>query len=74
MMNTLHKSLPITFLLISILISGSAVDFVGAQNTAGEKKLVVELSDEERAWLKAHPRIVFGGGVFPPFDFVDAKD
>jgi len=33
-MNILHKSLTITFLAISIFISGLTVDFAGAQNTA----------------------------------------
>jgi len=35
-MNTLHKSLTIVFLAVSIFISGLNVDFVGAQNTALE--------------------------------------
>jgi hypothetical protein len=34
MMSTLHKSLTIAFLAVSISISGINVDFVGAQNTA----------------------------------------
>ena len=34
MMKTLHKSLTITFLAVSIFISGVTVDFVGAQDTA----------------------------------------
>ena len=34
MMKTLHKSLTIAFLAVSIFISGLSVDFVGAQNTA----------------------------------------
>jgi len=34
MMNTLHKSLAIAFLAVSIFISGLTVDLVGAQNTA----------------------------------------
>jgi ligand-binding sensor domain-containing protein len=33
MMNTLHKSLTIAFLAVSIFISGLTVDFVGAQST-----------------------------------------
>ena len=33
-MNTRHKSLIITFLVVSIFISGLTVDFVGAQNKA----------------------------------------
>jgi ABC-type amino acid transport substrate-binding protein len=59
-MNTLHKSLTIAFLAVSIFILGLNIDLVGAQNTAGEKKLVVELSDEERAWLVKHPSIRLG--------------
>ena len=34
MVSTVHKSLTITFLAVSIFISGLSVDFVGAQNTA----------------------------------------
>ncbi len=37
MMSTVHKSLTIAFLAVSIFISGLTVDFVGVQNTAGEK-------------------------------------
>jgi hypothetical protein len=32
-MKTLHKTLTIAFLAVSIFISGLTVDFVGAQNT-----------------------------------------
>jgi len=60
MIKALPKSLAIVFLAVSIFISGSNVDFAGAQNKAGQKKLVVELSDEEKAWLKAHPDIALG--------------
>jgi signal transduction histidine kinase/CheY-like chemotaxis protein len=60
MLNTLHKSLTIAILVVSIFISGPNVEMVGAQNTVGEKKSVVELSDEEQAWLKAHSDIRFG--------------
>jgi ABC-type amino acid transport substrate-binding protein len=62
-MNTLHKSLTIAILAVSIFISGLNVDFAGAQNKAGEKKLVVELSDKERAWLAEHPDIVLGSAT-----------
>ena len=67
LMNTLHKSLTIAFLAVSIFILGSNIDLVGAQNTAGEKKLVVELSDDERAWLVKHPsiRLGFNPGMQP---------
>ena len=33
-MNNMHKTLTITFLAVSIFISGLSVDFVGAQNAA----------------------------------------
>ena len=72
-MNTLYKFLIIAFLSVFIFVPGFGGDFVGAQNTAGKKKLVVELSDEEKAWLAAHPKIVLGGGIFPPHDFVNSK-
>jgi len=66
-MNTLHKFLTIAFLSVSIFIAGVNVDFANAQNTAGEKKVVLELSDEERAWLAEHPEIVLGTTAsFPP--------
>ena len=66
-MNTLHKSLTITLLAISIFISGLYAEFVGAQSTAGETKLVVALSDEEQAWLAEHPEIVLGAPTdYPP--------
>ena len=36
MMNTLHKSLTIAFLAVSIFISGLTVDSVGAQHTTAD--------------------------------------
>ncbi len=36
MMNTMHKSLTIAFLALSIFISGLTVDFVGAKDTAAD--------------------------------------
>ena len=36
MMKTLHKSVTIAFLAVSIFISGSNVEFAGAQNTAAD--------------------------------------
>jgi len=66
-MNTLHKSLTITLLAVSIFISGLNADLVSAQNKAGEKNLVVELSDAEQAWLAEHPEIVLGAPTdYPP--------
>ncbi len=31
----------------------------------------VFLTEDEKQWLKAHPVITFGGGLFPPFEFLD---
>lgn len=36
-----------------------------------ERSYQVALTEEERAWLKEHPIITLGGGIFPPLDFVD---
>ena len=36
-MSTVHKSLTIAFLVVSIFISGLSVDFVGAQNTSADQ-------------------------------------
>ena len=33
----------------------------------------VALTEQEKVWLKKHPNIVLGGGVFPPLDGVDAQ-
>ena len=57
-MNTLQKFLTIAFLAASIVIFGLKVDPVGAQEPDGDKQIVVELSDEERAWIRAHPVMV----------------
>ena len=35
-----------------------------------EQKEVIALTAEERAWLGRHPRIVLGGAILPPLDFV----
>jgi ABC-type amino acid transport substrate-binding protein len=58
MMNTLHKSLTITFLAVSIFISGLNADLVSAQSSAPEP--MVTLTPEEQAWLAEHPDIVLG--------------
>ncbi|MEX1330601.1 MAG: hypothetical protein AB1Z29_27705, partial [Desulfobacterales bacterium] len=66
MMNTVHKSLTITFLAVSIFISGLNVDLVSAQNMVSKPKFT--LSPEEKAWLKAHPDVTFGfTDSFEPF-------
>ncbi len=36
-----------------------------------EKKQLLVLTEDEKTWLKQHPQITLGGGVFPPLDFVD---
>ena len=42
--------------------------YILGHNKSGEKKLVLELSDEKTAWLKAHARIELGyTGDFPPY-------
>ena len=34
---------------------------------------LVELAPDEKAWLRNHPVIRLGGGIFPPLDFSDKK-
>jgi len=41
------------------------------QQTPPEKPAELVLSVEEKKWLKEHPVITLGGGIFPPLDFVD---
>jgi two-component system sensor histidine kinase EvgS len=72
-MNTLHKSFTMVFLAVFISILGFSPDLPGAQNTAGQKKTVVELTDEERAWIREHPVIRVGVDHYPPFEIVDDK-
>ncbi len=72
-MKTLLKSRTIAFLAVIIFISGLNLDLVSAQNPAGEKKPGLELSDEERAWIKEHPVIRVGVNHYPPFEIVDGK-
>jgi len=56
--NTLHKSLTIVFLVVSILISGFSADLGRAQSSAPES--MVTLTPEEKAWLAQHPEIILG--------------
>ena len=58
MANSFHKSLVITFLVVSIFISGLSADLVGAQSSAPEP--MVTLTPKEKAWLKRHPFIRIG--------------
>ncbi len=65
MMNTLHKSLTIAFLAVSIFISGLSADLVSAQSSVSEP--MVTLTPEEQAWLAEHPEIVLGAPTdYPP--------
>ncbi len=65
MMNTLHKSLTIAFLAVSIFISGLSADLVSAQSSVSER--MVTLTPEEQAWLAEHPEIVLGAATgYPP--------
>ena len=65
MMDTLHKSVTIAFLAVSIFISGLSADLVRAQNSAPEP--MVTLTAEEQAWLAEHPEIVLGTPTdYPP--------
>ena len=65
MMNSFHKSLTISFLAVSIFISGLSADLVSAQNSAPEP--MVTLTPEEQAWLAEHPEIVLGASTdYPP--------
>jgi len=62
---SMHKSLTIAFLAVSIFISGLSADLVRAQSSAPEP--MVTLTPEEKAWLKAHPDIQLGyTGDFEP--------
>jgi polar amino acid transport system substrate-binding protein len=65
MVSTVHKSLTISFLAVSIFISGLSSDLVRAQSSATEP--MVTLTPEEKAWLKAHPdiQLAFTGDYEP---------
>jgi two-component system sensor histidine kinase EvgS len=66
MVSTVHKSLTISFLAVSIFISGLSADLVSAQSSAPEP--MVTLTAEEQAWLAAHPDIALGAPTtYPPF-------
>jgi len=66
MMSSFHKSLTISFLAVSIFISGLNADLVSAQNSAPEP--MVTLTPAEQAWLAEHPDIVLGASTsYPPF-------
>jgi two-component system sensor histidine kinase EvgS len=73
-MITLHKFLTITFVVLSIFFSGSTIYLVGAQEPAVEKKPVVELSDEEKAWLRENPHIRLATTIDqPPYSMMDVN-
>mgnify|MGYP001544690896 CR=1 FL=1 len=58
MVSTMHKSLTISFLAVSIFILGLSDDLMSAQSSA--PRPMVTLTPEEQAWLAAHPEIVLG--------------
>ena len=69
-MSTLHKSLTIAFLALSILISGSSADLVRAQSSAPEP--MATLTPEEQAWLIENPLIKLATLTNqPPFSMID---
>jgi signal transduction histidine kinase/CheY-like chemotaxis protein len=57
-MNTLHKSLTIVFLAVSIFFLGLSDDLMSAQSSPPGP--MVPLTPEEQAWLAEHPEIVLG--------------
>jgi hypothetical protein len=61
MVSTVHKSLTITFLAVSIFISGLSADLVSAQSSASES--MATLTPEEQAWLAENPEIVLGAAT-----------
>ena len=58
MVSTMHKSLTISFLAVSIFILGLSDDLMSAQSSA--PRPMVTLTPEEQAWLAEHPEIVLG--------------
>ena len=63
MLNTLHKSLTIAILAVSIFISGLS----GPLSALAEKADNINLTPEEQAWLAEHPQIVLGAPTdYPP--------
>ena len=65
MIKTLQRTVTISFLAVSIFISGVSADLASAQGSAPEP--MVTLTPEEQAWLAEHPEIVLGNPTtFPP--------
>ena len=72
MMNPIYKSLTITFLVVSIFISGLSADLVRAQSSESEP--MVTLTPEEKAWLRENPHIRLASFArSPPFSMMDAN-
>ena len=64
-MKSIQKHLILTFLALSIYSLGFSDDQVRAQSLGTES--MVNLTPEEKAWLKAHPEIVLGASTaYPP--------
>lgn len=70
MMNTLHKSLTIALLAVSIFIAGLSPNLVSAQSSTPEP--MVPLTPEEKSWIKAHSAITLSiTDDIPPRSFID---
>jgi signal transduction histidine kinase/DNA-binding NarL/FixJ family response regulator len=68
---TPYKSLTFAIIVVSILMLGPNVDFVGAKET--EKKAQISLTQEEREWLRTNPHIKLATLTNqPPFSMMDA--
>ena len=71
MLYTLHKSLTIAVLAVSIFISGLSADLVRAQSSGTEP--MATLTPEEQAWLIENPHIRLATLTNqPPFSMMDA--
>nr|MDJ0884064.1 hypothetical protein [Desulfobacterales bacterium] len=69
-MNTLTKCMAIVSLAVLVTFSASKIETACAQNTSAGKNTVAVLTDEERAWIRAHPVIRVGVDHYPPFEIV----
>ncbi len=72
-MNTLTKCMAIVSLAVLVTFSASKIETACAQKTSAGKNTVAVLTDEERAWIRAHPVIRVGVDHYPPIEIVDGK-
>ena len=71
MLNSIRKSLTVTFLSVSIFISGLSADLARAQNSVPEP--MAALTPAEKAWLGENPHIRLATLTNqPPFSMMDA--